>query len=129
MNVTCSCHNIAVKLPTTITSQTNNSHCLTEPQGIPQQPSTGQIVRLITFFACYFVFKNENVNVILLTLALIAVAKICRNSFVFSGSCPATILFGFTDRGYYLTFCTFSFQFKESSLSDTRCCITTLCLW
>ena len=63
MNVTCSCHNIAVKLPTTITSQTNNSHCLTEPQGIPQQPSTGQIVRLITIFACYFVFKNENVKV------------------------------------------------------------------
>ena len=27
---------------------------------------------------------------------------------------------------YYLTFCTFSFEFKESSLSDTRCCITTL---
>jgi len=27
---------------------------------------------------------------------------------------------------FYLTFCTFSFESKESSLSDTRCCITTL---
>jgi len=25
--------------------------------------------------------------------------------------------------GIYLTFCTFSFEFKESSLSDTRCLI------
>ena len=26
----------------------------------------------------------------------------------------------------YLTLCTFSFEIKERSLSDTRCCITTL---
>jgi len=27
---------------------------------------------------------------------------------------------------YYLTLCTFSFEIKESILSDTRFCITTL---
>jgi hypothetical protein len=32
-------------------------------QGIPQQPSTVQIGRLIEFPPCYFVFKNENVKV------------------------------------------------------------------
>jgi len=26
----------------------------------------------------------------------------------------------------YLTFCSFSFEINESSLSDTRCCNTTL---
>jgi hypothetical protein len=31
-------------------------------QGIPKQPGTGQIVRLIAFFSGYFVFKNENVK-------------------------------------------------------------------
>jgi hypothetical protein len=31
--------------------------------GIPQQPGTGQIVRLIAFPTGYFVFKNENVKV------------------------------------------------------------------
>ena len=30
-------------------------------QGIPQQPGTVQIARLIAFFPIYFVFKNENV--------------------------------------------------------------------
>jgi hypothetical protein len=29
-------------------------------QGIPQQPGTRQIARLIAFFPGYFVFKNEN---------------------------------------------------------------------
>ena len=32
-------------------------------QGIPQQPGTGQIARLIAFPSSYFVFKNENVKV------------------------------------------------------------------
>jgi hypothetical protein len=32
-------------------------------QGIPEQPGTGQIVRLIAFSRGYFVFKNENVKV------------------------------------------------------------------
>jgi len=36
--------------------------CLFE-QGIPQQPGTGQIGRLIEFFPGFFVFKNENVKV------------------------------------------------------------------
>jgi hypothetical protein len=30
------------------------------------------------------------------------------------------------NKNIYLTLCTFSFEIKESSLSDTRCCITTL---
>ena len=29
------------------------------------------------------------------------------------------------DNGFYLTFCTFSFKFKESSLSYAKCGITT----
>jgi hypothetical protein len=32
-------------------------------QGIPPQPGTGQIARLIAFSRGYFVFKNENVKV------------------------------------------------------------------
>jgi hypothetical protein len=31
-------------------------------QGIPQEPGTRQIARLIAFFPSYFVFKNENVK-------------------------------------------------------------------
>jgi hypothetical protein len=32
-------------------------------QGIPEQPGTGKIARLIAVFPSYFVFKNENVKV------------------------------------------------------------------
>ena len=37
-----------------------------------------------------------------------------------------TIYKQYTDIHIYLTLCTFSFEINESSLSDTRCCITTL---
>ena len=36
-----------------------------------------------------------------LTLALMAEAKAWRNSFVLSGSCPATIFAGFTDSDFF----------------------------
>ena len=60
-------------------------------------------VQSVSYLLCTQVIKPQiiqkpqnqsQVEVSVLTLALMAAASACRNSLVFSGSCPATILAG-----------------------------------